>query len=449
MASTVIDYFPRLRASLMAAVTALVFATTAVVTTSGVHGEEHVAWPQWRGLRRDGQSDERGLLRDWRSAPPRSAWTVEHVGRGFSTPATTGDGLYVNGHFGEEEFLVAFRWPAGTGVATPEPTWRTSLGKTGDVSYPGSRSTPTVDGDRIYAQSTGGAIVCLNRATGDIIWQRHLVEDFGGTMMSHWGFSESPLVDGEQVIVTPGSDAAAVVALNKSTGATNWKSEIESAGGAAYSSLVVSEGAGVRQYITLLGRGLVGVAADNGRLLWTYDRIANKTANIPTPIVRGDDVFTSTGYQTGAALVHLSRDGEKVKAEEVYFLPPKTLQNHHGGLVLVGDHVYGGAGHKQGFPICVEFATGKVVWSRPRGPGDGSAAVSYADGHLYFRYQNGTMALIEATPEGYHEKGQFEIPQVEDPSWPHPVITRGLLLLREQDRIHAYDCHEPPRSAAR
>jgi outer membrane protein assembly factor BamB len=168
--------------------------------------------------------------------------------------------------------------------------------------------------------------------------------------------------------------------------------------------------------------------------------VANGTASIPTPIVYGDYVFCSSGYQTGSALLKLSRTGDKVKAEEVYFLNHNQLQNHHGGLVLVGDYIYGGHGHNNGFPICVELKTGKIVWGgNQRGPGQESAAVTSADGQLYFRYQDGLMALIQASPGGYKLNGEFKIPQVSGPSWSHPVVAGGKLYLREQDNLFVYD----------
>src|SRR5258708_5543671 len=188
--------------------------------------------------------------------------------------------------------------------------------------------------------------------------------------------------------------------------------------------MVISEGAGVKQYVQLTGRGLIGIRASDGKALWTYNKIANDVANISTPVVRGDYVFASTGYQTGAVLLKLSKTGDGVEAKEVYFLPPTVFQNHHGGFVLVGDYIYAGHGHSNGFPICIEFLTGKVRWGgKIRAEGaTGSAAVGYADGNLYFRYQNGVMKLIEASPEGFKEKGSFKIPGVQGPSWSHPVI---------------------------
>ena len=181
-----------------------------------------------------------------------------------------------------------------------------------------------------------------------------------------------------------------------------------------------------------MGRGVVGVSAKDGKFLWGYNRVVNRTANIPTPLVHEDYVFCSTGYQAGA-LLKLEADGQGVKADEVYFLDGKEFQNHHGGMIMLGDFVYAGHGHNAGHPTCVEWKSGKTRWRHNRGPGTGSAAVAYADGHLYFRFENGVMALIEATPDEYHERGQFKIPDVQQPSWSHPVIAGGKLYLREQD----------------
>jgi outer membrane protein assembly factor BamB len=416
---------------------ALMLASSSLLVAEGTSD-----WPQWRGPKRDGVSNEVGLRADWKANPPAIVWQTAGMGRGFAAPAVVGEMIYITGADAGKEFVLALAKDASTDPAVPPKTlWKTDVSAAGDVGYPGSRCTPTIDGQHLFATTTTGMVACLDRTSGNILWQVDMAKSFGGKMMSVWGFSESPLVDGDLVIVTPGSDEAAIVALNKKDGKEVWRSAIPGAKGAGYASLVISEGAGIKQYVTLLGRGLVSVAAKDGKLLWTYDKVANGTANIPTPIVRGDYVFASTGYQTGSVLVQLTKKGNSgVDAKEVYFLPHKVLQNHHGGMVLIGDYLYGGHGHNEGAPICVNFVTGKVAWRERRGPGDGSAAVSYADGHLYFRYQNGKVALIEASPEEYREKGTFTIPDVQDPSWPHPVIAGGKLLLREQDRLYAYDC---------
>jgi outer membrane protein assembly factor BamB len=246
------------------------------------------------------------------------------------------------------------------------------------------------------------------------------------------------------VIVTPGARDAGLVALHPATGEEIWRTRLPEVGpkgkdGAAYSSIVVSHGAGVEQYVQILGRGAVGVEAATGRFLWGYNRIANDVANIPTPLVEGDRVFVSTGYGTGAALLRLVKKDGGVAAEEVYFLPGDTFQNHHGNMVLHGGHVYAGSGHNKGFPISVQLADGAIAWGPERNRGQGSAAVTFADGRLYLRYQNGLMVLAEATPAGYRERGSFQIPEVAHPSWSHPVVAGGKLYLREQDHLFAYD----------
>jgi outer membrane protein assembly factor BamB len=267
-------------------------------------------------------------------------------------------------------------------------------------------------------------------------------------MMSGWGFSESPLVDGESVLCTPGSNEAMVVKLDKHTGEEQWRastSDIEGESGregAGYSSIVVSHGGGVKQYIQMLGRGLIGVRATDGKVLWTYNRIANRTANIPTPIPIGDHVFASTGYGTGACLLKLENVSDGVvAADEVYFLDADTAQNHHGGMIHDGDYIYFGHEHGQGFPTCVEWKTGKILWrgeerTRPR---RGSAAITYVDGQIIFRYQDGTVALVAAKPDDYRLNGRFQPEYQEDKSWAHPVVVDGLLYLREQDKLMCYD----------
>jgi len=397
------------------------------------------SWPQWRGPNRDAVSAETGLLAEWKPTGPPLVWRATGLGGGFSSVAVAGGRIFTMGDEANRQVVLALDGSDGRTL------WKSSVGSIWTDRYGGPRGTPTVDGDLVYAIGTDGDLVCLEAATGKERWRKSLPRDFGGQMMSIWKYSESPLVDGDRVVVTPGARDAALVALDKKSGKVIWRTAVPDLGprgkdGAGYSSIVVSDAAGVRQYVQLLGRGLVGVRAKDGKLLWSYNRIANDVANIPTPIVRGDFVFTSTGYQTGAALLKLVGSAEGVTAQEMYFLEAKTLQNHHGGLVLVGDHVYGGHGHNRGFPICVEMATGKVTWGGEiRNAGTGSAAVMYADGHLYFRYQNGLVVLIEATPEGYRQKGSFTIPDVKGPSWPHPVVAGGRLYLREQDTLYCYD----------
>lgn len=306
----------------------------------------------------------------------------------------------------------------------------------------GPRCTPTVDGDRVYVLSRQGELVCLGAAKGDIRWQVNFQRDLKGRMMSGWDYSESPLIDGDRLICTPGGDEAALAALDKYTGKVIWKSKISNTGGSGYASVVIAEVGGIKQYITLLGasRGVVGVKADDGTFLWNYNKIANGTANIPTPIVKDDLVFCSTGYGAGAALLKLiPRSDGGVEAKELYFLRGNQLQNHHGGMVLVGDHVYGGHGHNQGLPFCLDLKSGQFAWKPVRGAGGGSAAVVYADGNLYFRYEDNVMALVQASPMGYRLTSQFNLPGSLGTGWQHPVVVHGKLFIRGQDQVLCYD----------
>ncbi len=393
-------------------------------------------WPQWQGPRRDARSTETGLLKHWPPQGPPIVWTAHHLGGGYSTPSIAAGRVFGMSFQGDDEVVWALDEQTG------HPIWTTRIAAANrHIGYgEGPRSTPTVDGEQLFALGVDGDLACLDAASGHPRWHRNLVRDFGGHMMSGWGYSESPLVDGDRLICTPGGRDATLAALDKHTGEVVWKSQVPGGDGAAYASVVVSEACGVRQYVQLLGQGVVGVRAADGQFLWRYNRIANRTANIPTPIVRGDLVFCSTGYGAGSALLRLVKSDDGIRAEEVYFLPGRVLQNHHGGLVLVGDYLYGGHGHNAGAPVCVEFKTGKVVWKKDRAPGGGSAAVLYADGELYFRYQDGRMVLVDATPKGYRERGRFSLPENSHmPSWPHPVIANGRLFIRDQDNLLCFD----------
>lgn len=391
-------------------------------------------WPQWRGPKRDAVSQDRGLLQKWEGEGPPLAWKASGLGGGLASVVISRGRIFTMGKRKGGEYVVALNAKDGTEL------WASPVNPKGGDD---PSSTPTTDGERVYAVSPSGDFVCLAAADGKELWRKSFTKDFGGSIPG-WKYCESPLVDGDAVICTPGGKEATMVALNKKTGEVLWKCAIPGGAGDGYgySSIMVSNAAGVKQYVQMLGAGTgcVGVAAKDGTFLWSYPRTANGTATIPTPIIDGDYVFCSSGYGTGSALLKLVRNGSGVKAEQQYFLEGNKLQNHHGGLIHVGDYVFGGHGHDNGLPICVEMKTGKIVWGGDkRGPGSGSAAVVYADGQLYFRYQNGLMALIGATKDGYQLNGTFKIPQVSGPSWSHPVVVGGRLYLREQDNLFVYE----------
>ena len=391
-------------------------------------------WPQWRGPKRDGLASEKGLLKVWPKDGPVLAWTAGGLGKGYASVVLVGDQIFTMGDRGQDQFLIALNRNDGG------EKWATKVGKRWDDG--GSRCTPTVDGDSVYAESPHGDLVCASRADGTIVWRKDLQQDLGGRMMSGWGFSESPLIDDEKLICTPGGDKAAIAALDAKTGEVIWQADVPDCGGAGYASPVAAVIHGVRQYITLFGKsgGIVSVAAKDGKLLWRHNKVAGGTANVSTPIVKGDLVLYSTGYDDGGlALLRIVRDGKGLKATEVYVKKANELRNHHGGMVLVGDYLFGGHGQNNGIPFCLEFATGKETWKRERGPGSGSAAVVYADGHLYFRYENGVVALIEANPKALEIKSTFQIPKPNGPGWPHPVVVDGKLYLRNQDQLLCYE----------
>jgi len=417
------------------------FLLFAMLPCYSLSGQE---WLRFRGNEGNGKSAETNLIKEWPDGGPKLLWTAQGLGAGFSSVSINDEMLYTIGDIDSEQFVFAVSTTDGKNI------WKQKIGKANSGSYPGSRSTPTIDNGHVYCLSTDGTLFCLVAKTGKPVWEKNLVEEYDAKVMLakgewEWKFSESPLVDDGQVVITPGSKDALMVAFDAKTGAEKWRTKSPDFGdngedGTAYSSIVVGQACGTKQYVQLVGRGLVSVDAKNGDVLWKYNNVANKVANISNPLVLDDYVFASTGYQTGSVLLKLTKSKDDAFAvEEKYFLGPNTFQNHHGGFVFKDGFIYGGQGHNKGFPICLRLEDGKVMWGPIRNQGKGSAAVCYADGHLNYRYQDGSMILVEASPDGYKEKGFFNIPGVSKPSWSHPVICGGKLYLKEQDRLFCYD----------
>lgn len=400
-------------------------------------------WPQFRGPNRDGVCTETGLLQSWPEGGPKLLWETTGLGTGYSTVSIADGKLYTMGDMkvGSEEA----QWVVAIDLATHERLWAAKVGPIHSDQRGGPRCIPTVNDGLVFAIGTSGDLVCIEAATGRIQWSKNLQKDLGGGNNPTWKFSESPLIDGDKVLCTPGGHKAVMAALNKTTGDVLWKCSMPDTGPkgkeeAGYSSIVISHGADVKQYVQLTNEGLISVSAD-GKFLWGYNKIANRVANIPTPVVYGDYVFCSTGYNTGAALLKLAPAENGVGVEEVYFVNAKDFQNTHGGFVKVGDYVYGGQGHNQGNPTCLDIRTGKVMWQQKQ-PGGGSACVLYADGNLIFRYEDGLVALIEANPQNYNLKSTFKLPEREGATreaWAYPVISDGMLYLRHADVLFVYD----------
>jgi outer membrane protein assembly factor BamB len=384
-------------------------------------------WPQWQGPDRTAVSRETGLLPAWPKGGPPLLWKVNGLGEGFSTPSVAAGRLFLMGNRDQTEYVIALAEDNG------KELWAASVGpvRADGGGFPGPRCTPTADGQRVFALGLNGDLICLESATGKELWRKDLVKQFGGSP-GGWGYAESPLIDGDRLICTPGGKTATLAALDKKTGQTIWKAAVPEGDSAQYSSIVAADLNGTRQYVQFLSGGVVGVAADDGRFLWRYTNPANGTANCSTPICHDNCVFAASSYGAGGGLARITGEGKKQQAEEVYFT--KKMQNHHGGMVLVDGYLYGS---NEGSVTCLEYTTGKIQWEERR-PGKGS--IVCADGRICYRNENGPVILFEANPRKYVETGRFEQPDRSDAAaWPHPIIANGRLYLRDQDVLLCYD----------
>jgi outer membrane protein assembly factor BamB len=376
-------------------------------------------WPQWRGADRDGISKETGLLAAWTAAGPAVVWKTGGLGEGYSSLAIAGGRIFTQGQRGKQEFVIAFD------VQTGKKIWETPTSSAGyrNDRGDGPRGTPTVDGDRLYAMTGEGVLVCLEIATGKTVWWKNVASEYGGSVPG-WGFSESPLVDGDRLIVMPGGRGASIVSLHKRDGKLEWKAGSDHAG---YSSAILANVGGVKTVLALTAESAIGVQEDNGELLWRYTKVSNRTANIATPIYSDGAVFVSTNYGTGCALLKL---GPRTMSE-VYF--SGDMKNHYSSSVLVDGYLYG---YNDSILTAMQFTTGKVAWKN-RSVGKGS--VTYADKKLYLLGEEGWIGLAEATPEGYREISRFNASKGSLPAWSPLVISDGRLYYRDQDGLTAYD----------
>jgi outer membrane protein assembly factor BamB len=373
------------------------------------------------------------LLAEWPKEGPRLVWQVKDIGSGYSTPSVVGDRLYLLSNLGiDNEFVQALEAKDGKRI------WAQRIGKVGNPdqqpSYPAARSTPTVDGEWLFALGSDGDLACLDRATGKVRWQKNLRKDYGG-QPGVWAYAESPLIDGDAVVCTPGGSNATLVALNKKTGEPIWKCAVPDGEQAAYTSALAIEAGGVRQYIQMLQKGLVGVEAKTGKLIWRYDKTAKGSpAVIPTPVADGDFIY-SAGARSGGGGVRLKVNGGTFEAEQVYFSP--KLPTSVGGVVKASEYLYGTSA---GALLCLEFTTGNIKWDdRSIAP----ASLCYANGRLYVHGENGEVALVEATPEAYREKGHFKPTDPPDrgasKAWAYPVIANARLYIRDIGSLWCYD----------
>ncbi len=405
-------------------------------------------WPQWRGPSRDGRSNETGLLKQWPSDGPKLAWHYQNAGSGFSSIVTVADRAYTLGT--HKNFTVALCLNLDTGKLL----WKTKLGRLGnsqdyDINWgAGPRSTPTISEGKVYALTDLGTIACLKAENGELIWKQNLVDDFGG-VIPEWGYSGSPLIDEDRLVVTPGKTNY-MVALNSGTGEKKWSSHNYDVA-AQYASVMKGQIAGRTYYLSANKEGLVAFDRQSGKLLFSHDATSNTVAAASTPLIKDNLIYHSSGYGGGSVLLELSKNQEnEIQITQRYHLTGRTMRNHHGGVVLADNAVFGFTEANRGTWIAQDLATGSVLWEERIRPNQ-SGSACFADGFLYCHLdKDRTVSLVQLSRMQWESKGILYLPKIlkvaagdkdepaPKPSWTHPSIANGKLFIRDQENIYAY-----------
>jgi outer membrane protein assembly factor BamB len=392
-------------------------------------------WPQWRGPQRTGISQEAGLLGEWPADGPKLVWQIDDADYGYGTPAVAGDRLYITCNKGMEDEFVR-----GYSTTDRKQLWSTRLGKVGNPDqqppFAAARSTPTIDGDRLFVLSSDGDIACVEATTGNVVWQKNVRTEFAGKP-GNWAYAESPLVDGDVLVCSPGGPDATLVALDKHTGDVIWKCPVPEADDAGYASAIIVNAAGRKQYVQFLSKGVVGVDAQTGKFLWRYDGTGKGPANSPTPVADGSLVYTAAG-RVGGGLVELKSSDDGVAAQQVYM--ERGLPFSMGGSVLIDGNLYGTT--NEGL-VCADFAKGEVKWKEKS---VGNGALCEAGGRIYIHGDNNDVILVEPSPDEYRERGRFKLPNqpehtrgAMEKAWTYPVVAGGRLYIRDLGTIWCYD----------
>lgn len=400
-------------------------------TLASAVAQDDAPWPQWLGPKRDNRSTDTDLLQKWPAGGPKRLWGAA-VGEGFGAVSVAGGRVFVLGDLQDAGYLFAVDEKDG------KLAWKSRVGPARNHSkrdWQGPRSTPTVDGTRVYAMGEAGDLVCVEAATGKEVWRKHMERDLQGEA-PRWLYCDSPLVDGDRVIVKPGGSRGTVAALDKATGAEVWRSQ-GFTDNPEHTSLLPAEFGGVKQYVVFTMRSVAGIGTD-GKVLWRAGREGN-VAMCSTPLAKDDLLLVASSYDGGRLSAF------QVGAGAAKPLYEADLANHHGGMVIVGDHLYGLGDRKKGTDRnnadlkCMDLKTGKIVWENPS---IGKGSITYADGHLILRSQDpkgGLVALVEATPEGYREKGRFSLPDRTGRNcWAYPVVAGGRLYIRNGEGLYAF-----------
>jgi len=385
-------------------------------------------WNQFRGPNRDNHSFSKGIAKSWPAGGPRLIQKIDTLGNGFSNLAFVGDTIFTAGDFDGRAFVIALD------RATKAIKWRTDIGRAGRIAnHATPQSTPASDGDAIYIMGPHGDFVALDAKSGEIRWRKDVREEFGGSFMGNWGFAMSPLLDGDRIVVPVGGGSGTLIAFDKS-GNVLWRTT-NILDAAAYTSVVPVVIEGVRQYLLLTGNNLIGLSPTDGKILWGANFPGDVPAVCSDPALSGNVIMASAHYNVGAYFYRISKEGDAFKAFDFHG-DDQRLISHHGGIVAIGNYFYLLTNQSM---VCVEAATGNIVWE-DRSVGKGS--LTYVDGMLILRSErgDGTIALIEATPEGYRERGRFDQPNRSDRnSWTYPVIVDKKLYIRDQNVLLVYD----------
>ena len=413
--------------------------TMLVMTGMSVMAQD---WAQWRGPNREGIFKGANLNLDWTAKKPALLWTFRQAGSGFTAPTIIGTTLYCQGADDTNDFAFALDTQTG------KEKWRQNLGEL-HKSYQnrgdGPRGSVTVDGDKLYLVRGGGQVHCLMAADGKKVWEKDLAKDFGGKVMGGWGFSESPLIDGNLVICTPGGSQGTMVAFDKNTGDVAWVCK-EWTDDTGYSSAIIAEVGGIRQYIQQSSKGVAGVSAKDGKLLWRIENPAYKIAVIPTPIFNDNIVYVTNGYNGGCMCIQLSKDGESIKADTIY-TNIRDICCQHGGVALVNGYLYGHSDRPSNSWVCQNFKTGEIVWAKNEKEfvvGKG-ALLAVNDRFILLDMMTGTSAVVSLSPDGSKEFGKMEIPErtkivtADNQVWTHPVVANDKLYIRDHDLLFCFD----------
>lgn len=390
---------------------------------------------EWRPEHRTGVSAETGLLKSWPDGGPALLWSTNDLAKGFSSPSFGTNNIYITGLVDKDDVLFALDM-------TGKVLWKTVIGRAWTESYPDSRATPTVEGNRVYTCSGYGDLACVDGSTGKIIWTYKGSELNKGTY-GMWGIAESLLIDGNKIYFSPGGPETTTIALDKTNGNVIWKS-VSLGGKPGYVSPILVTFAGKKMIINVSLLHVYGVDASNGEILWKVAHGQSSDPNMrrfdqikcTTPLYKDGMVYVTGGYDTGGMMVKIGDDGKSANVQWT----DDVLDNHHGGVVLVNGYIYGSnwLNNGNGDWCCIEWKTGKKMWQEHW---NCKGSIIAAENMLYiYDERQGNMGLLKVNPEKFELVSSFKVTQGNTgPFWAHPVIHNGILYLRHTNALMAYN----------